>query len=254
MSGDSASDSDASIETDRLVSATPGPSASDESHATVALQENEIANIDEQTVSSADDPGTSRHNMLLAEVNPTDRGHFLEDVMDDVVRQFIVDYATCQPKGPFPKDPSQGNRSFSESYYTTVTKAGVSVPVTWLGYSPILDAAYCEPCWLFGVRSDPYYQEAWSNGVRRWQQLSKQMKVHSVSRTHLQSCLVYEQWKKRNTVDDLVNKQLKIERNFWREVPKRLVKITMMLAKTHYRFVDIWKISVTHITAISYQP
>jgi len=59
--------------------------------------------------------------MLLAEVNPTHRGHFLEDVMDDVVRQFIVDYATCQPKGPFPKDPSQGNRSCSESYYTTVT-------------------------------------------------------------------------------------------------------------------------------------
>ena len=35
--------------------------------------------------------------MLLAEVNPTDRGHVLEDVMGDVVRQFNVDYATCQP-------------------------------------------------------------------------------------------------------------------------------------------------------------
>ena len=102
-------------------------------------ENSQIANIDKQTVSSADDPGTI---MLLAEVNPTDKGHFLEDVMDDVVTQFIVYYATCQPKDPFPKDPSQGNRSFSESYYSTVTKAGVSVPVTWLGYSPILDAAY----------------------------------------------------------------------------------------------------------------
>jgi hypothetical protein len=40
-------------------------------------------------------------------------------------------------------------------FITKQNKAGVEIPVLWLCYSPKLDAAYCEPCWLFVNRSDP---------------------------------------------------------------------------------------------------
>jgi len=58
--------------------------------------------------------------------------------------QFIVDYGTCRPIEPFPKDESQENRSFSVACYNMVSKAGLSVEVSWLAYSPILDSAYCD--------------------------------------------------------------------------------------------------------------
>ncbi|KAK1889462.1 Zinc finger MYM-type protein 5 [Dissostichus eleginoides] len=38
-------------------------------------------------------------------------------------------------------------------YYTTTTRAGIKLPRTWLCYSPTLDCAYCEPCWLFADRA-----------------------------------------------------------------------------------------------------
>jgi hypothetical protein len=176
------------------------------------------------------------YNTMLARTNPTDRGYFQADIKENNIKQFIVDHGTCQPKGPFPKDDTQCNRCFSESYYSTVTKAGMTVPVTWLAYSPKIDSVYCEPCWLFADRSDPFYQPSWTNGIRKWQQLSSKIKVHSMSKIHINSCMVYEQWKKDSTISQLNDEYTKKEQNFWREVLKRLVKITLMLAKNCQSF------------------
>ena len=78
-----------------------------------------------------------------------------------------MDYGTCRPKGPFPKDKSQENRSFSGVHCNMVSKAGLSVEVSWLAYSPILDSAYCELCWFFADRTNPHYNRAWSTDVRK---------------------------------------------------------------------------------------
>ena len=153
---------------------------------------------------------------LISREHPTDRGHFSVDFDDNKTKQFIVDYGTCRPSGPFPKDETQENRSFSDSYYYTVSKAGMSIQVAWLAYSLVLDCAYCEPCWLFADRSDPHYHPAWSTGVRKWKELSQKIKVHASSNTHLQSCIVYEQWKRHRTVTDCVAKQLHSEKQFGR--------------------------------------
>ena len=102
----------------------------------------------------------------MSKDNPTHMGHF-GDVVNDELKQFIVDYGTCRPKGPFPKDESQENLSFSGAYYNMVSEAGLSVEVFWLAYSPILDSAYCELCWLFADRTDPHLNRAWSTLYRR---------------------------------------------------------------------------------------
>ena len=81
----------------------------------------------------------------------TDRGHFEEDVSDATVKRFIITTGSCKPSGPFRRN--QENRCFSEGFYNTKTKAGIKLPRSWLCYSPKLDCAYCEPCWLFGDRS-----------------------------------------------------------------------------------------------------
>ena len=92
---------------------------------------------------------------LMSKDNPTDMGHF-GDVVNDRLQQFIGLYGKCRPKRSFPKDEIQENRSFSGAYYNMVSKAGLSVEVSWLAYSPIFDSAYCEPCWLFADRTDPH--------------------------------------------------------------------------------------------------
>ena len=180
-------------------------------------------------------PDMCEFSNLLSKDNPTDMGQFNADV-DDKLKQFIVDFGTCRPNGPFPKDEAQENRSFSAAYYYTVSKAGFSIEVSWLAYSPVRDCAYCEPCWLFADRSDPHYHSAWSTGVRKWKELSQKIKVHSSSKIHIQSCMIFEQWKRHNTVLDLSNVHMQKEKNFWSEVLKRLIKVTLMLAKNCQAF------------------
>jgi len=89
------------------------------------------------------------------------------------LKQSIVDYGTRRPKGPFQKDDSKENRSFSGAHYNMVSKAGLSVEVSWLAYSPILDSAYCEPCWFFADQTYPHNNCAWSTDVRKWKQISQ---------------------------------------------------------------------------------
>jgi len=96
---------------------------------------------------------------------PTDRANFSVNISDNSIKRFVVEHGPCQPKGPFPKDPNQNNRSFSENYYERTTKAGLKLPVTWLCYSPKLDSVYCEPCWLFGDRTKLGIEPAWANGI-----------------------------------------------------------------------------------------
>ena len=109
---------------------------------------------------------------FMSKENPSDMGLFNADI-DNKLKKMLIDFGTCRPNGSFPKDEAQKNRSFSDSYYHTISKAGLSIEVSWLAYSPRLDCAYCEPCWLFADRSDPHFHPAWSNGVRKWKELSQ---------------------------------------------------------------------------------
>lgn len=60
-----------------------------------------------------------------------DRGHFPEKT-DANVKRHNVSKGPCKSFGPFPRDPTQGNRCFSTAYYTSKTKFGLQIPLTWL--------------------------------------------------------------------------------------------------------------------------
>ena len=74
-------------------------------------------------------------DQLLHELNPTDRGHFPENITGDnelLLKTFIVGHGSCRPPGPFPRVVNPGRqykRSFSETHYRTQNKAGVEIPV-----------------------------------------------------------------------------------------------------------------------------
>uniref|UniRef100_H3B0B3 DUF4371 domain-containing protein n=1 Tax=Latimeria chalumnae TaxID=7897 RepID=H3B0B3_LATCH len=130
----------------------------------------------------------------------------------------------------FPRDKNQEGRCFSTTYYIT-TKAEVKLTRTWLCYSLKLDSAYCKPCWLFADHSAPAYNVAWD-----WRHLSSKIEYHESSKIHLDSCLVYEQWRLHRTIDEDFETQIQKEKNFWRQVLEHLINVTLTLSMCNLAF------------------
>ena len=77
------------------------------------MQGQAVADVDEQPVYQSDDGKVAyaiEFGYLLNKNNPTDMGQFKE--LDDKIKQFIVNFGTCHPNGPFSKNKDQENSSF----------------------------------------------------------------------------------------------------------------------------------------------
>nr|XP_042912493.1 uncharacterized protein LOC122272645 [Parasteatoda tepidariorum] len=79
-------------------------------------------------------------------------------------------------------------------------------------YSKILDAAYCQPCWLFASQRN----NVWRTGIRDWKHLSERIKQHSCSSGHS---------------EELEN-EIRKEESSWKMVLQRLFDIILTLAKS----------------------
>lgn len=211
------------------VSTTDGPIEVDD---TVSDSDHAEA---EATVSVSDaEQEQDRTGAAGEERYPTDRGHFEENVLDASIKRYILTMGSCKPSGPFPKN--ERNRCFSDVFYHKSTKAGIKLPRSWLCYSPKLDCAYCEPCWLFGDRSSPHYNNAWVNGVRDWGHLSQKIEYHESSQVHVAACVVLEQWKLHGTIDSQLERDVRNAALFWRGVLERIVNVTLTLASCNLAF------------------
>lgn len=137
-------------------------------------------------------------------------------------REKILAGEPCRPLGPFPKDIIS-KRSFSAEYYSYATITGQKIERYWLCYSPKLDAVYCEPCWLFNEFPE---SRSWRIGIRDWQGLSKKIKKHESSKSHLHAFMTYGMWKKNKTIVD----QLSEEHRKWKEIFTRIIDVVRTLA------------------------
>ena len=101
---------------------------------TVEIKNVETANkLDDIPVETED-----INNIVILGQFPTDRANYSVNVSDNNIKRFVVEHGPCQPKDPFPRDPNQNNRRFSEKYYERTTKAGLKLPVTWFCYYQLL--------------------------------------------------------------------------------------------------------------------
>lgn len=163
-------------------------------------------------------------------------------INDQVTKMQLVLAGSKQPKGPFPKDPLQQDRSFSPAYYTVSTKSGLKLTRLWLSYSRKLDSIFCLPCWLFPqLCVDSNYQSNQqlpfsTTGFRDWKHCSERIKTHEMSKRHIESCMVYQQWRKRETMDELLNENSETERNFWRKIIHRILDVTLTLVTCNLPF------------------
>ncbi|XP_034088842.1 zinc finger MYM-type protein 1-like [Gymnodraco acuticeps] len=166
---------------------------------------------------------------------PTDRGKFPVDLEDDDVKRYILNNGPCKPEGPFKRDGK--GRCFSKEFYNKTSKIGCRIPRKWLCYSPSMDRVYCEQCWLFGDRPSAHHlHQAWRIRINDWQGLSKKIKEHELSRSHLAACVVYDTWKNNLTIDAQISSEFKREVGFWTEVLTRITDVTLTLASRNSAF------------------
>ncbi|KAL4089557.1 hypothetical protein QTP88_024575 [Uroleucon formosanum] len=163
-----------------------------------------------------------------------DLGNFINKKLNDTYKRLIFDMGPLKPPGPFPKDPHQGNMSFSESYIFQ-TKYG---PVNrfWLCHYPLLDATCCQPCWLFSLQ-----RSTWCTGLRDWKHLSERIKEHGFSKNHIEACAVYEMWQKNINIDKDLKNQIRKKASFWRMVLQRLFDIIIILATNSLALKGHWE-------------
>ena len=162
-------------------------------------------------------------------------------VKDPEMKCRLIAAGPHQPDGPFPRDETQQGRSFSNSYYRLTTKAGLKLNRNWLCYSMKLDCIYCLPCWLFPQQQEGHAHVAQSqrfstSGVRDWKHISERIISHEGSRAHARACIVYEQWRKHGTVDEIIDRKFEEERSFWRKVVERILNVTLTLATCNLAF------------------
>ncbi|KAK5865333.1 hypothetical protein PBY51_016507 [Eleginops maclovinus] len=158
-----------------LANASPSPSRNSNGEGGY-LEERDSEAPAASSVACADISGTNSNredeNMEEREIisvstfheYPTDMGHFPES-LDSNVKRYIVSMGSCKPTVPFPRDREQDNGCFTTAYYVCKTKSGLELPWTWLCYSPQLNVAYCEPCWLFATLT--WKTNNWQNVWRR---------------------------------------------------------------------------------------
>jgi len=117
----------------------------------------------------------------------------------------MVENGPCRPSGPFNRNAS--GRCFDESFYYTVSKAGLRILRSWLCYSPELQKCYCQPCWLFGHNSIKHQE--WVLGFNDWTHTSRGIERHEKSIPHKMACMAYYSFQNHNTINENHEKQIR---------------------------------------------
>ncbi|KAH9628180.1 hypothetical protein HF086_006811 [Spodoptera exigua] len=78
--------------------------------------------LDASVQPTVDESSISTSSKVLEISN--DLVNYINKKLSDTEKRLILDKGPLKPPGPFPKDPHQDNRSFSETYYVTTSQYG----------------------------------------------------------------------------------------------------------------------------------
>lgn len=150
------------------------------------------------------------------------------------------DYIAKQ--GPVPVEVQGGNynfpvndtgRKFSPNNYYRWLANGEKVLRDWLVYSKAIDSVFCFPCRLFNVKDNKSNLTS-TEGYCDWAHLARALIKHEVHQEHIVN---YNLWKNlqksfatNKTIDALELRQFQLEKEYWRNVLRRIISIILFLA------------------------
>nr|XP_008169192.1 zinc finger MYM-type protein 1-like [Chrysemys picta bellii] len=126
-------------------------------------------------------------------------------------------------------------RRFTSTHFYRTMANGEKIRRSWLIYSVQKDAIFCFYCKLFGTGDIPLRR-----GTSAWKALSKRLQQHETGKGH-QDCMVKWFDLRSGIVNHTSIDQLKLqaflkERDFWRNVVKRMVDVIIFLSKRNLAF------------------
>ncbi|XP_063754676.1 uncharacterized protein LOC134874557 [Eleginops maclovinus] len=145
-------------------------------------------------------------------------------------------------RGPF-RVPSDFNfpkgldgRAFHSSLHFKTLSNGEKVKRSWLVYSKQNNAAFCFACKLFSLKAIKLTAE----GNGDWSNINNNLISHECSSDHAQCMFKWRELDTRlqtnTTIDYQEQTLLEAEKRRWRDVLKRLLKITLSLASRNLSF------------------
>lgn len=184
-----------------------------------------MTDIDEAFAHSDDFSSDVEARLFNADrLHPTDRGHFPETIHSTALKEMIISHGPCRP--------SNADKRI-QKHFAFYTKGNLKIEREWLCYSPTLEKAYCEVCWLFGNRNNHAFRTEWVRGVTDDHKKSgflKRIKTHEQSETHISAARVYQQWKSEKRMDEQLASRIQEETNVWRQVISRVIDIILTMS------------------------
>ena len=142
-----------------------------------------------------------------------------------------------------PKD--QFNRRFNAAFYSRYLSNGEKHDRDWLVYSKDVDKVLCFCCKLF--KKGPLKGQLANEGYKDWTHLNVRLKEHENSFDHISNMTTWIDLRlrlqKNETIDKVVQDQIKKEKEHWRELLRMLISIVKYLAKytLAFRGNNDWK-------------
>lgn len=135
-----------------------------------------------------------------------------------------------------PKD--KFSRRFSAAYYTRILPNGETCDRDWLVYSKEIDKVFCFCCKIF--KKDNLKGLLVNEGYGDWSHLGIRLKEHEASIEHIKNMTTWydlrQRFKKDQTIDKVMQKELEKERNHWKQVLVRIISMVKFLAKHNLAF------------------
>ena len=148
------------------------------------------------------------------------------------MKELILSHGPCKPTGPFEDNKEDGRPIFYTKHYYFNSTGNIQIARDWLCFSPILKMPYCQTCWLFADRTNVSLQWAWINGVEgSSKHHGVKIKRHECSSIQLESTAVHHRWKSGNKIDKSVEREIRNQANFWKDILARLVNIILKMAE-----------------------
>uniref|UniRef100_A0A8C3HKU9 TTF-type domain-containing protein n=1 Tax=Chrysemys picta bellii TaxID=8478 RepID=A0A8C3HKU9_CHRPI len=194
--------------------------------------EGEASCSTKQTVT--DIPAAAGKEVSESEPLTDDPGDWLSIISDRQVCDIVA-------RGPLQQNESyefpfnEERRRFTSTHFYRTMANGEKIRRSWLMYSVQKDAIFCFCCKLFGTGDIPLRR-----GTSAWKALSKRLQQHETGKSH-QDCRV--KWfdlrsgiVNRTSIDHLELQAFLKERDFWRNVVKRMVDVIIFLSERNLAF------------------
>ena len=238
-----------------IISASPITAVTSPTESAVTSEAAPIASTTVTTVSSSRPPAPSTSAVAteatpildLTLDYPTDPNLFVDVPLTTSLIRALIHTGPCQPGlkddyCSFPHDAK--SRRFTKNWYEkTLEYNSTKVSRHWLNYSPSVNRVFCFACWLFADKTSPNYMPVWGNpseGVSKFKKGLEKIEKHERSDIHRNAEKQLLITKYRLVQDKTVLTQqvkaekLAIQKN--REILKRLIDVTLFLAKQNLSF------------------